>query len=94
MNALSGSENPLLNKLIWVVLVALGTVSFAILALNRGETVNAAWLVITAVCVYLIGFRFYGLWIANKVFKVDDRKTPAVRHNDGLDYVPTNKYVL
>jgi carbon starvation protein CstA len=94
MSTLVNNENPLLNKLIWVALVVLGTISFAILALNRGETVNAAWLVITAVCVYLIGFRFYALWIANKVFKVDDRQTPAIRHNDGLDYVPTNKYVL
>jgi len=73
----------------------LGTASFAIIALNRGETINAAWLVSAAVCTYLIAYRFYGLWIANKVYRVDgNRLTPAVRHNDGLDYVPTNRYVL
>ena len=70
-------------------------VAFAVIALNRGETINASWLVVVAVCTYLIAFRFYGTWIANKVYKVDgNRATPAVRHNDGLDYVPTNKYVL
>src|SRR4029078_10783353 len=70
--------------------IALGTV-----ALNRGETINAVWLVIAAVCTYLISYRFYSLFIATKVLQVDrNRATPAVRHNDGLDYVPTNEYVL
>ena len=83
------------NKILRAAIAALGTVSFGVIALNRGETVNAAWLVIAAVCTYFVAYRFYGLWIANKVFRIDGkRKTPAVRHNDGLDYVPTNKYVL
>ena len=95
MSTLVRNDNPLLNKLVWVVLTALGVIAFAVIALNRGETINAAWVVIAAVCTYLIAYRFYGLWIANKVFQVDaNRPTPAVRHNDGLDYVPTNKYVL
>jgi len=64
-------------------------------ALSRGEPVNAAWLVIAAVCVYFVAYRYYGLFIASKVLGVNSgRPTPAVRHNDGLDYVPTNKYVL
>jgi len=85
----------LLNRLLWPAVVVLATVSFGIVALARGEPVNAAWLVIAAVCIYFIAYRFYGLFIANRVFRVDSgRPTPAYRHNDGLDYVPTNKYVL
>ncbi|MGO9594597.1 MAG: carbon starvation CstA family protein [Steroidobacteraceae bacterium] len=83
------------KKLIWTAIVVLGAVSFAIVALTRGEPVNAAWLVIAAVCIYFIAYRFYGLFIANKVLGVNAaRQTPAYRRNDGLDYVPTNRYVL
>ena len=82
-------------KLMWIVVAALGAVSFAVVALTRGEPVNAAWLVVAAVCIYFIAYRFYGLFITDKVFGIDaKRQTPAYRHNDGLDYVPTNKYVL
>jgi carbon starvation protein len=85
----------LTNRLTWLAVTLLGTVSFGIVALTRGEPVNAAWLVIAAVCIYFIAYRFYGLFIANRVFRVDPgRPTPAYRHNDGLDYVPTNRYVL
>ena len=87
--------NGIQSKLLWAAVIALGAVSFAIVALTRGEPVNAAWLVIAAVCTYFIAYRFYGLFIANKVLGVNAaRQTPAFRHNDGLDYVPTNKYVL
>jgi carbon starvation protein len=83
------------TKLLWTAVAALGAVSFAIVALNRGEAVNAAWLVVAAVCVYFIAYRFYGLFVANRALGVDGaRPTPAHRHNDGLDYVPTNRYVL
>jgi carbon starvation protein len=83
------------TKLLWTAVAALGAVSFGIVALNRGEAVNAAWLVVAAVCIYLIGYRFYGLFVANRALGVDGaRPTPAYRHNDGLDYVPTNRYVL
>ena len=83
------------TKLLWAAVAALGAVSFAIVALNRGEAVNAAWLVVAAVCVYFIAYRFYGLFVANRALGVDGaRPTPAHRHNDGLDYVPTNRYVL
>nr|WP_294531188.1 carbon starvation CstA family protein [uncultured Rhodopila sp.] len=85
----------LTNRLLWLAVTLLGTVSFGIVALARGEPVNAAWLVVAAVCIYFIAYRFYGLFIVNKVFRIDPaRPTPAYRHNDGLDYVPTNKYVL
>src|SRR6202040_1600858 len=61
----------------------------------RGETISAAWLVIAALCVYFIAFRFYARFIADRVLGVDPgRQTPAHRHNDGLDYVPTNRYGL
>ena len=83
------------NKLIWAAVVVLGAISFGIVALTRGEPVNAAWLLTAAVCIFFISFRFYGLWIANKVLGVNAaRQTPAYRRNDGLDYVPTNQYVL
>ena len=83
------------NKLLWAAVAALGAVAFGIVALSRGEPVNAAWLVIAAVCIYLIAYRFYGLFIVNKVLGVNAaRPTPAYRRNDGLDYVPTNRYVL
>src|SRR5271165_4943089 len=87
--------NDIQTKLLWGAIAALGAVSLGIVALSRGEPVNAAWLVIAAVCVYFVAYRFYGLFIANTVLGVNAaRQTAAVRHNDGLDYVPTNKYVL
>src|SRR5512132_214699 len=83
------------TKALWVGIAVLGTISFAVVALTRGEAVNAAWLVVAAVCIYFIAYRFYALFITNKVLGVDvNRSTPAYRHNDGLDYVPTNRYVL
>ncbi|BAL24403.1 carbon starvation CstA family protein [Azoarcus sp. KH32C] len=77
------------------VLAVLGASALGYIALNRGETINALWIVVAAVCVYLIAYRYYSLFIADKVMSLDpNRTTPAYRHNDGLDYVPTNKYVL
>ena len=73
----------------------LGVIALGVIALGRGETINAAWLVIAAVCTYIVAYRYYSLFIAAKVLGVDpSRTTPATRHNDGLDYVPTNRYVL
>ncbi len=61
----------------------------------EAEHVNAVWLVLAAVCVYSIAYRFYSLFIATKVFELNERRlTPAHRLADGLDYVPTNKSVL
>ncbi len=83
------------DRLLWAGVILLGAISFGIVALTRGEPVNAAWLVVAAVCIYFIAYRFYALFIADKGFGVDvKRATPAYRHNDGLDYVPTNRYVL
>ena len=81
--------------LIWALLSVIGAFALGYIALNRGEQINALWIVVAAVCVYLIAYRFYGLYIAKTVLGVDStRMTPAVRHNDGLDYVPTDKKVL
>lgn len=84
-----------LSKLVWLATALLGAFALGVVALERGESVNAIWLVIAAVCTYFIAYRFYGLFIGSKVMSVDaNRLTPAVRYNDGLDYVPTNRYVL
>jgi carbon starvation protein CstA len=94
MSTINNSSAPQ-TKLLWIAVALLGAVAFAIVALNRGEAVNAAWLVVAAICIYFIAYRFYGLFVANRALGVDGRRpTPAARHNDGLDYVPTNRYVL
>lgn len=88
-------KSPLSSKLGWSIVAIIGAVSFGILAVSRGEHVNAVWLVLAAICVYSIAYRFYSLFIATKVFELNSRRlTPAHRLADGLDYVPTNKYVL
>lgn len=88
-------EKSVKSKIIWLAVALIGATGFAMLALSRGEHVNAAWLVLAAVSCYAISYRFYSKFIAEKVFELDDRRlTPAERHNDGLDYVPTNKWVL
>jgi carbon starvation protein CstA len=87
--------NKLVSVVFWPLLAIVGAFSFAALALGRGESVNAVWLVTAALSVYFISYRFYSKYIADKVLQLDDsRPTPAVRHNDGMDYVPTNKWVL
>ncbi|QOL49433.1 carbon starvation CstA family protein [Massilia litorea] len=87
--------NRLGNRLGWAALSLLGAGALAYVALRRGESINAVWVVAAAVCVYLIAYRFYSLYIATKVMGLDPgRQTPAYKYNDGLDYVPTNKYVL
>ena len=83
------------NKLGWAAISLLGAFALAYVALRRGESINAVWVVAAAVCVYLIAYRFYSLYIATKVMGLDARRqTPAYKYNDGLDYVPTNQYVL
>ena len=81
--------------LTWAGLSVVGAFALGYIALNRGEQINALWIVVASVCIYLIAYRFYGRYIAKNVLGVDaTRMTPAVRHNDGLDYVPTDKKVL
>ncbi|QAZ38680.1 carbon starvation protein A [Methylibium sp. Pch-M] len=79
----------------WVLVAIVGAFALATIALQRGEAISALWVVVAALCVYLIAYRYYSLFLATKVLGLDpNRQTPAHRHNDGLDYVPTNKYVL
>ena len=87
--------NRLLSILLWGVIAVIGAFAFATFALKRGETVNAVWLVTAALAIYYFAYRFYSRFIAERVLQVDpNRATPAFRHNDGMDYVPTNKWVL
>ena len=95
MATAQAEKNPALSWLVWLAIAAVGAFSLATVALHRGETINALWVVTAAICVYLIAYRFYSRFIAEKALRLDDsRITPAVRLNDGLDYVPTDKYVL
>ncbi|MET0855850.1 MAG: carbon starvation CstA family protein, partial [Telluria sp.] len=83
------------SQLGWAALALFGAASLAYVALQRGESINAVWIVAAAVSVYLIAYRFYSLFIAGRVMQLDPkRQTPAYKFNDGLDYVPTNRYVL
>lgn len=87
--------SPIVRHLPWLAVALFGALGAGAIALNRGENVNALWLIIAATSVYLIAYRYYSLYIAHMVLRLDpDRPTPAVRHNDGLDFVPTNRYVL
>src|ERR1051325_3671566 len=80
---------------IWTLVSLLGAASFAVLALSRGESVNAAWLLTAALCTYAVAYRFYSRFIASKIFALDPaRPTPSVRLNDGRDFMPTNKWVV
>jgi len=83
------------SKLGWLALAILGAFCLGTVALHRGETINAVWLVTAAVSILFIAYRFYSKFIAEKALRLDaTRATPAVLRNDGLDYVPTDKYVV
>ncbi|MCU1433024.1 MAG: carbon starvation protein [Actinotalea sp.] len=80
---------------LWVGVALLGGVSWVIIALVRGETVNAIWFVFAAVCSYLIAYRFYSTYIEKHLLRPDDRRaTPAEYKADGRDYVATDRRVL
>src|SRR5512147_1114251 len=86
---------PFLSRLVWLLVGALGATGFAVLALSRGESVSAAWILVAGVASYFIGYRFYARFMALRVFALDARRaTPAERLNNGRDFVPTNKWVL
>jgi carbon starvation protein len=79
----------------WLLVAITGAGALAVLALRRGENVNAAWLLVAALCTYAIGYRFYSAFIAARIFALDDaRATPSERLNDGRDFVPTNRWVV
>ena len=79
----------------WIAVALLGGGAFSKIALQRGERLNATWFVVAAVCCYLVAYRLYSAFVAAKVLALDDtRATPSERHEDGRDFVPTNKWVL
>ena len=85
------------KKLIWVIVALIGAVALAIVAgiYNPAEKVNALWIVVAALCIYSLTYRFYSSFIAAKVLALDEnRVTPAIRLKDGMDFDPTNKWVL
>jgi carbon starvation protein CstA len=85
----------ILSIILWAALATVGSSAMAAVALNQGQSVNAVWLVAAALAIYFIAYRYYSRFIAGRVLGLDDgRQTPAYRHNDGMDYVPTNKWVL
>jgi len=87
--------NSVAAKFGWLVLAVFGAFCLGIIALDRGEPINAIWLVAATVSVFFIGYRFYARFIAEKALALDaSRATPAVLRNDGLDYVPTDRWVV
>src|SRR5437868_2865197 len=79
----------------WGAVIAAGTVSIAMLAWGRGESVSALWMVVAAVCVFAVSYRFHSAWLMAKVLTLDElRATPALLHEDGRDFVKTNRWVV
>ncbi len=86
-----------LKLVLWGFLAVLGSIALAFVTglVNPHEKVNGLWLVVAAACIYVLAFRFYGRWIAKSVVELNDQRvTPAIRLNDGVNFHPTNKYVL
>ena len=87
--------NKILQKCLWPCITLIGALAVGGIAINRGEPINALWLIVAALCIYAIGYRFYALWIASTVLIVDKtRATPAERLDNGRDFVPTNKWIV
>src|SRR5580658_9524405 len=81
--------------IIWLAVALLGAWAYAAIALHRGEHLNSVFILMAALCTYALGYRFYSKWIAAKVLALDDRRaTPAVAHDDGKDFVKTNKWIV
>ena len=83
------------SAIVWLAVAVVGGGALGFIALSRGETISAAWLLVAAVCSYLVAYRFYSRFIADRVFGLDPcRATPAERLNNGRDFVVTSKWVL
>jgi carbon starvation protein len=84
-----------MRKLLWALVALIGAFALGGLALHRGESINALWIVVAAGCFYAIGYRVYSAWIAARVLVLDPaRPTPAIRLNNGRDFTPTNRWVV
>src|SRR5947209_250395 len=91
----SRAMNKTLRVVLWGSVVLLGALALGIVALRRGEPINALWLVAAATCCYALGYRFYSAFIAAKILAVDPlRATPAERLENGRDFLVTNKWVV
>ncbi|GFZ65755.1 carbon starvation protein A [Pseudomonas amygdali pv. eriobotryae] len=89
------NNNSLMRHVPWLIVAIVGACALGVVALRRGEAINALWIVVAAVAIYLVAYRYYSLFIATHVMQLDPlRATPAAVNNDGLDYVPTNKHIL
>jgi carbon starvation protein len=83
------------KKLLWIAISALGLVALTVLALSRGEQISALWIVTAGLCTFAVSYRFYSKWLATKVLVLnEERATPAVAHEDGKDFVPTNRWMV
>src|SRR5437899_7386611 len=79
----------------WVLVALAAAWAYATVALHRGEHLNSAYILIAALCSYAIGYRFYSKWIAARVLMLNDRRaTPCEVHDDGKDFVKTNKWIV
>ncbi|MGB2627068.1 MAG: carbon starvation CstA family protein [Candidatus Acidiferrum sp.] len=86
---------PFLRTLLWIAVGVTGAGALSSIAFHRGEPINATWFVVAALCCYAVAYRFYSAFIAAKLLALDNsRATPAELHDDGRDFVPTNKWVL
>jgi carbon starvation protein len=93
--ATTGSWHKTMRRAGWFFISFVGAGALGAVALYRDEPINAMWLIVASVCIYLVGYRFYSRFISLKVLELDDRRaTPAERLDDGRDFVPTNKWVL
>jgi carbon starvation protein len=83
------------KKLLWAAVNLLGLGAIAVLALSRGEQINALWIIVAGLCAFAISYRFYSKWLATQVLLLnDERATPALVQNDGKDFVPTNRWMV
>ncbi len=83
------------SLLAWLLIGFIGAVAIGILAMSRGENVNALWMVVASVCVFAIAYRFDSAWLMARVLTLDElRATPARIHEDGKDYAPTNWWIV
>src|SRR6185437_8291987 len=83
-----------MKKITGILLAVVGAIAVAGIALHRHEPINALWIVTAAVCIYALGYRFYAAWVAARVLVIDpSRATPAERHDNGRDFVPTHRWV-
>src|SRR5215218_1991146 len=84
-----------LSLLIWLFVALLGAWAYYHMASARHEPLNSAYILVAALCTYTVGYRFYSKWVAAKVLMLEDRRaTPCEVHEDGKDFVKTNKWIV